>query len=223
MTTNNTLFQFDNYIPNVFPVRSPLLTTPYEQYPYLELPSKPKPTSEGQFEDFAITCNTYQQDVPVYLPCTYNTLGDERYGIPEQEQPLDMCTDMLPSHPWLHKGRRIKLVLNSVSNVARQYDLTIGDELEVEFLTRADALLILKHKTVPIHYVWDRSVSTGIAFFTLQFPGFVFNDLTFELRASSPNYGTAYSPLGFANYEMNHRYCTSTQLLPHSTYSITKL
>lgn len=225
MATNNTLYLFGNYTPNVFPNRGPLITTPYEQYPYLEHPSKTKAASQGQFEDgYELNCSTYNQPFELYIPHMTNTLGDERYGIPDEEQPLDLATNLLPAHPWLGKnGSQFKFVLNSVSNAARQHDLTIGDEFHFLVLSRDMGILILKQKTVPVHYTWDRSISATIAFLTIQFPGFAFNDLAFELRASTPSYGTAYSPLGFLNYSLSYERCTDATLLPHSMYSITKL
>ena len=179
MATNNSLYVFDNYTPNVFYNRGPMITTPYENYPFMEHPSKTKAASQGQLEGYEKTCTTFNQDIPVYVPCMYNSLGDERHGIPVQEQPLDMCTDLLPSHPWLNNGGKLKLQLNSVSNVARQYGLTIPDTLEFHFLTRSQGSLIMKHKTIAVNYIWERSVSTSIAFLTIQFPGYIFNDLTF--------------------------------------------
>jgi hypothetical protein len=222
MATNNTIYQFDNYTPNVFNVPNLLTTTPYEQYPYLEHPSKYKSSSQGQTDQYAINCSTYNTEVPVYIPCMTNTLGDERYGIPEQEQPLDLCNDLLPSYPWLNQGT-IKFLLSSVSNTARHYDLTIGDTFHVLFETRHTGKLVLKHKTVPVYYTWERSISSGIAYLTLEFPSFLFSDLKLELRASTPSYGTAYSPLGFCNYELRYPRCTAQQYLPHSVYSIEKL
>ena len=225
MATNNTLYLFGNYTPNVFPVRGSLITTPYEQYPYMEHPSKPKAASQGQFEEgYQLHCSTYNQPFELYIPHMTNTLGDERYGVPSEEQPLDLATNLLPAHPWLGKnGCHFKFVVNSVSNVARQHDLTIGDEFQLVVLSRDMAVLLLKQKTVLVRYSWERSISATIAFLTVQFPGVEFDDLAFELRASTPSYGTAYSPLGFLNYSLTYERCTDTNLLPHSVYSITKL
>lgn len=225
MATNNTLYTFGNYTPNVFYNRGPLITTPYEKYPYMEHPSKTKAASEGQFDDgYLINCSTYNQPFELYIPHMYNTIGDERYGIPDQEQPLDLATNLLPAHPWLGKhGCKILMVINSVSNAARQHDLTIGDALEFVVLTRDMGILNLKHKSVSVTYTWERSISATIAFLTIQFPGFAYNDLTFELRASTPSYGTVYSPLGFLNYHLSYERCTDKSLLPHSVYSITRL
>jgi hypothetical protein len=235
MATNNTLYVFDNYTPNVFPVRGPLITTPYEQYPYLEHPSKTKAASQGQFDDgYLINCTTYNSPFELYIPNMTHSYGDERYQtpsngriaqvIPSQEQPLDLATNLLPAHPWLGlNGCQFKFVLNSVSNAARQHDMSIGDAFDFVVLSRSTGLLVLKHKTVPVSYIWQRSVSATIAFLTLQFPGFEFSDLTFELRASTPSYGTVYSPLGFLNYALSYERYTDRSLFPHSVYSITKV
>jgi hypothetical protein len=225
MATNNTLYTFGNYTPNVFPVRGPLITTPYEKYSYLEHPNKTKAASQGQFDDsYLINPSTYNQPFELHIPNMTNSLGDERYGIPDEEQPLDLATNLLPAHPWLGRnGCRIIMVINSVSNAARQYDLTIGDPLEFVVLTRDVGSLNLKQKSVPVTYTWERSISATIAFLTIQFPGFAYNDLTFELRASTPSYGTVYSPLGFLNYSLSYERCTDKALLPHSVYSITRL
>lgn len=233
MATNNTLYVFNNYTPNVFPVRGPLITTPYEQYPYLEHPSKTKAASQGQFDDgYLINCSTYNSPFELYIPNMTNSYGDERYDsgssiarvIPSQEQPWDLATNLLPAHPWLGlNGCQFKFVLNSVSNAARQYDMTIGDAMEFIVLSRDMGLLVLKHKTVPVSYKWERSASATIAFLTLQFPGFEFNDLTFELRASTPSYGAAYTPLGFVNYSLSYERYTDKSLFPNSVYSITKI
>jgi hypothetical protein len=224
MATNNTLFEFSNYTPNVFNNPSSMITTPYEQYPYLEHPSKTKAAMEGQIDGYGITLTTYNQEIPVYIPCMYNGLGDERYGIPEQEQPLDLCTDLLPSYPWSPQGK-IKFQLSSVSNVARSYGFTIPDWFEFSFLSRDKGLLSFNHKKDPlfVNYTWQRSVSTNVGFLTIQFQGYVFNDLNLELRASTQSYGTAYSELGFANYTLDYKYCTAKQFLPQSKYSIEKL
>lgn len=227
MATNNTLYIFDNYTPNVFPVRGPLITTPYEQYPYLDHPSKSKSSSQGQFETgYEYNCSTYEQPFQLSispLAMLYNN-GDERYGIPEQEQPLDLATNLLPAHPWLSlNGCSFTFVLNSVSNAARQYDMSIGDAFDFVVLSRDMGLLVLKTKTVPVSYKWDRSVSATIAFLTLMFPGFEFNDLTLELRASTPSYGAAYSPLGFCNYALKYERYTDKSLFPRSVYSITRI
>jgi hypothetical protein len=224
MASNNTIYQFNNYTPNVFYVPNRLITTPYEQYPFLDHPSKSKSSNMGQVDAYGINCSTYDQNIEVYVPCMTNSMGDERYGIPEQEQPLDLCTDLLPSHPWLSpQGGHIKFVLSSVSNVARQFDLTISDSFEVHFVTRDTGYMVLKQKTVPIAYTWDRSVSTSVAFLHINFQSFLFADLDLELRASAPDYGTAYTPLGFCNYELHYKRCTAQQLLPHSVYSIHRL
>lgn len=231
MATNNTLYTFGNYTPNVFYNRGPLITTPYEQYPYLEHPSKTKAASQGQFDDgYLINCSTYNSPFQLYNPNMTFSYGDERYRsgsssvIPSQEQPLDLATNLLPAHPWLGlNGCQFKFVLNSVSNVSRQYDLAIGDAFDFVVLSREMGILVLKQKTVPVSYKWDRSISATIAFLTLQFPGFEFNDLTLELRASTPSYGTAYSPLGFLNYALSYERYTDAALLPRSVYSITKI
>lgn len=224
MATNNTLFEFSNYTPNVFYVPNSMITTPYEQYPFLDHPSKTKAATEGQLDFYNINCTTYNKNIPVYVPCMYNTNGDERYGVPEQEQPLTLCTDLLPSHPWTPPGK-LKFQLSSVSNAARMYGFTIPDSFEFHFKSRKHGLLYMKHMEEPllVHYTWERSVSTTIAFLTIQFPGYLFDDLTIELRAATQGYGTAYSPLGFCNYSLDYMYCTSPQMLPHSKYSIEKL
>ena len=224
MATNNTIFEFNNYIPNVFYVPSPMITTPYEQYPFLDHPSKTKAAMQGQLDYYTIDCSTYNKDIPVYVPCMYNSLGDERYGVPEQEQPLMLCTDLLPSYPWSPPGK-IKFQLSSVSNVARAYGFTIPDSFELHFLSRDKGILWFNHRKDPlfVDYTWERSVSTTIAFLTIRFPGYLFNDLTLELRASTQSYGAAYSPLGFANYSLDYKYCTAKQLLPQSKYSIERL
>jgi hypothetical protein len=225
MATNNTLYVFNNYTANVFPVRGPLITTPYEQYPYMDHPSKSKAASQGQFDiGYDYNCYTYEQPFQLSIPNMTNSHGDERYGIPDQEQPLDLATNLLPAHPWLGlNGCQMKFVLNNVSNAARQYDLSIGDAFDFLVLTRDRGLLVLKQKTVSVSYKWERSISTTIAFLTLQFPGFEFNDLTFELRASTPSYGTAYSPLGFLNYALSYERDTDKSMFPNSVYSITKI
>lgn len=233
MATNNTLWTFSNYTPNVFPNRGPLITTPYERYNFLEHPSKTKAASQGQFDDgYLINCTTYDTPFQLYIPHMTNSYGDERYSgdssiasvIPSQEQPLDLATNLLPAHPWLGRnGCQFKFVLNSVSNVSRLYDLTIGDAFDLIILTRNQGLLVLKTRSVPVVYKWERSISATIAFLTLQFPGFEFHDLTIELRASTPSYGTGYSPLGFLNYSLHYERYTDEALLPHSVYSITKI
>jgi len=208
MATHNTQFQFNNYLPNVFYNKGPMITTPYEQYPQYE------PTD--LVSNYGISCDTYCEalDKPVVaLPCMQNNLGNERYGNPVQEQPLDMCTDLVPSFPWL-LGCKLTLQLNSVSNVSRVIGLTIPSKIEFLFLTRDLGILVLENVTLPSAYKWNRSVSTNIAFLTIV-------DFTeFELRASTPHYGTCYSNLGFANYSLEYERCTAKQLLPQSKYTI---
>ena len=230
MATRNTMYEFNPYMKNIFYVRDLMTTTPYEKYPYLtDTTPKAGPfCSSGICPD---SYNTYNNDTaPLYIPSVVPmySMGDERYGIPEQEQPLDMSTDLLPSHPWLKQTatlspNKLLFQMSSVSNIARSYNLTIGDRFEFVFVTRDTGYLVLPHKTVPVHYKWERSVSTTIAFLTIQFQGYMFNDLTLELRASTPSYGTAYSPLGFSNYLLHYERYTDKSLLPHSNYSISLL
>ena len=208
MANHNTMYEFNNYKPNVFYNKGPMITTPYEQYPQYE------PNDVQDY--YGITCGTYCEALNkpvVALPCMQNNIGNERYGNPVQEQPLDMCTDLIPSFPWL-LGCKLVMQLSSVSNVSRALGLTIPSKLEFVFLTRDVGLLVLETVTLPAAYKWTRSVSTNLAYFSIQ-------DFTeFELRASTPHYGKCYSNLGFANYSLEYERCTAKQLLPHSVYTI---
>src|SRR3990167_7800906 len=152
-------------------------------------------------------------DVPKYdetqewAACCHNTgpMCNVVHGIPEQEQPTNTCTDMLP---WSLVNKT--LLLQFCASTQNTEAEPLSSLYRIVFQSDCECDLVSCGHTVRCSYQWYRDWNTqigelfistlnGAPLLMSAAPMKIYKALSVELRAGTQSYGTAYCEAGFAN------------------------
>jgi hypothetical protein len=219
LTTNNKISEFETRGFLNRPITDPMSTSVYNKYPFIFTNSYPG-------EKYAIKhkvqsqrgCNPSWQVLEPQPKELFNSLDMVNSnkclnqgimgpvcgpveGVALQEQPPNMCTDLLPFRPV---GCSMELEIWNPSSDSRKAGLKIGSKIFLFFKNDCVANVIFNGEVSYANYKWERAVFTGYATITLNSKSeSVFGkNFTIELRSGTESYGTAYTPFGLANYQL---------------------
>jgi hypothetical protein len=200
------------------PITDPMSTSVYHKYPFI-YPMGPGPKYAIKHEVHSRRgCNPSWQVLkpqPIELFNSLDIVNSNRCmdegimgptcgpvkGVAVQEQPPNLCTDMLP---YCAVGCALELEIWNPSSFARKEGFNIGSKMYIVFKTDCLAHVLFGGEVTHAEYKWERAVFTGYSTVTLRWPlesGFGTNFVV-ELRAGTQDYGTAYTQLGMANYRL---------------------
>jgi len=160
------------------------------------------------------------KDFELNYPNAYDMYGNEWVGVPQYEQPLNLCNSFLPYDISSHS---VNIQFTAVSDAARRHMLGVGSVVRLYCLDRLVDRLVIKFENSAITgpFDWCRSASATIGHLRVHLNDPEPNTLTFEFRASTKHKGTVSSSLGYGHYEIAYPegLCPVVPE-PSSTYSV---